>query len=313
MIKNKIVIISGPTGVGKTELSISLAKKLDGEIISADSVQVYKGLDIGSAKISADEMRGVRHHLIDCLELYEDFGVDTFVKMAKEAIEDIVSRGKLPIIVGGTAFYIQALLKGIDFVEEEEHDYSYRNELDTLPNDILYDMLKNTDMEYASITHMNNKKRVIRALEYFHFTGEKFSDYNARQASRESIYDYKYFVLDDDRQHLYEKCDLRVDEMVNKGMVEEAKAIYSLGLSRQLTSMQGIGYKEMFEYLDGNIDLDTAIDSIKTNTRHYVKRQMTWFRREKDIIFVNKKDFDYDENAILAMVLSECESLMEKS
>lgn len=311
-MKNKILIISGPTGVGKTELSINLAKALNGEIISADSVQVYKELDIGSAKILPNQMQGVRHHLIDCLELSENFGVDTFVEMAKNAINDISGRGKLPIIVGGTAFYIQALLKGIEFDEEDIHDDSYRNILEEKEPWELFEMLKAVDEEYALTTHMNNKRRVIRALEYHHYTGEKFSEYNSRQASREAIYDYKYFILDDDRENIYKKCDIRVDKMLETGLYEEALKVFELGYSRDLTSMQGIGYRELFDHFEGKCSKEKAIENIKTNTRHYVKRQLTWFRREKDVIYINKMDYGYDETKILDYILSESRKLMEK-
>lgn len=307
-MKNKVVIISGPTGVGKTELSLEFAKTLNGEIISADSVQVYKGLDIGSAKIMPDQMKGIKHHLIDCLEMEQDFGVDIFVKMANAAIQDITAREKLPIIVGGTAFYIQALLKGISFDEEQQHDFGYRDELEKESIDKLFIKLSNIDPEYAAITHKNNKKRVIRALEYYHFTGEKFSVYNKRQSLRESVYDYKYFVLDDERENIYKKCDTRVDLMMKAGLYDEAFNIYNKGYSRELTSMQGIGYRELFDCFDGKCSLEEAVMNIKKNTRHYVKRQMTWFRRENNVIFINKSDFKYNDSEILNYMIKECKN-----
>ena len=294
-----IVIIAGPTGVGKSEIAIRLAQKINGEIISADSIQVYKGLDIGSAKVDHKQMQGIRHHLIDVLELTDDFGVDVFVKMAGEAISDIDKRGRTPIIVGGTAFYIQALLKGIDFSEEEEHDDAYRKGLMALDEKTLYDMLRKVDSEYSDIVHMNNKKRVVRALEYYHFSGNKFSEYNKEQALRKPVYGYVYFALDDDRKLLYDRCDKRVDNMMAAGLLGEVRQLYDAGYDRSLTSMQGIGYRELLSYLDGECSLDEAVDNIKINTRHYVKRQLTWLRREENVDFVNKADFDHNDDKII--------------
>lgn len=299
----KIIIISGPTGVGKTNISIKLAKAINGEIISADSIQVYKGFDIGSAKITSEEMQNVPHHLIDCMEPDEGFSVDVFQAKASKCIDDITSRGKIPIIVGGTAFYIQALLKGVDFTQEN-HDYSYREELEAFSEDELYERLSYIDPEYASSVHKNNKKRVIRALEYNHFTGELFSKYNESQSLRPYIYDFKYFVLEDERELLYSKCDMRVDEMIKAGLIDEVKHLKDIGISSECQAMQAIGYKEILDYLDSKCTLDEAIEAIKVNTRHYVKRQLTWFCREKDIIRINKNDFNHDDMKILDFILN---------
>lgn len=298
-----MIIISGPTAVGKTDISIKLAKRIGGEIISADSVQVYKGLDIGSAKITTEEMQGVKHYLVDCLDPTDDFDVSVFKDMAKAAAAEIYAKGKIPIIVGGTAFYIQALLYDIDF-SEENHDNSYREELDKYDEQYLYDMLKQVDPQYAADVHMNNKKRVIRALEYNHFTGNKFSTYNAQQSEREAVYDFSYFVLNDKRERLYDRIERRVDIMVENGLVEEVSRLRASGLGRDLVSMQGIGYKEIYAYLDGEISLEKAVDDIKKNTRHFAKRQLTWLRHEDSVIFINKDEFEYDDDRIVDFMVN---------
>lgn len=302
----KIVIISGPTAVGKTSISIKMAHRLNGEIISADSMQVYKGMDIGSAKITSGEMEGITHHLIDILEPDRDFNVQIFQKLAGEAIEDICKRGKLPIIVGGTAFYIQALLYGIDFTEED-HDDSYRNKLNELSENELYERLSQIDPEYAKTTHKNNKKRVIRAIEYNHFTGRKFSEYNAEQSQRKAIYDYRYFVLDDKRENIYASIDRRVDNMMDNGLLDEVVRLNELNLPKDCNSRQGIGYKELFEYLDGRCSLIEAVENIKKNTRHFAKRQLTWLKHEDDTIFINKEEFNYDEECMLEFMIRKFE------
>ena len=303
-----MIILTGPTAVGKTELSIRLAKEIGGEIISADSMQVYRGMDIGTAKITNDEMQGVRHHLIDCLNPDEEFNVAVFQKMAKEAALDIISRGMVPILAGGTAFYIQALLYGIDF-NEEEHDDSYRNSMYEIGIDEegkkqLHAMLCEVDAEYADTVHYNNMKRVVRALEYHHFTGRKFSEYNEEQRQREAEYDFCYFVLNDERSHLYERINKRVDIMMENGLLEEVKALKEKGYADDLVSMQGVGYKEIIGYLNGTISLEESVDLIKKNTRHFAKRQLTWFRKEDDVIWVNKQEFGYDDERILDYMYS---------
>lgn len=299
---NKLIIISGPTAVGKTDISIKLAKRIGGEIISADSVQVYRGMDIGSAKITEQEMQGVKHYLVDCLNPDEPFDVSVFQKLAKTAVAQIYEHGKIPIIVGGTAFYIQALLYDINF-DEEEHDKSYREFLDQYDEKYLYDMLTQIDPVYAISVHMNNKKRVIRALEYNHFTGNLFSEYNQEQAQKEAVYDFSYFVLNDKRERLYEKIDKRVDIMVNSGLVDEVRSLRDGGYSRDLVSMQGIGYKEICAYLDGECSLEEAIEDIKKNTRHFAKRQLTWFRHENGVRFINKDEFGYDDDKIVEYMI----------
>lgn len=308
MNRPAMIILTGPTAVGKTELSIRLAKEIGGEIISADSMQVYRGMDIGTAKITKEEMQGVRHHLIDCLNPDEEFNVAVFQEMAKEAALDIISRGKVPVLTGGTAFYIQALLYGIDF-NEEEHDDSYRNAMYEIGIDEegkkkLHAMLSEVDAEYADTVHYNNMKRVVRALEYHHFTGRKFSEYNEQQRLKEAEYDFCYFVLNDERAHLYERINKRVDIMMENGLLEEVKALKDKGYSDDLVSMQGVGYKEIIQYLNGAISLEESVELIKKNTRHFAKRQLTWFRKEDDVIWVDKQGFDYEDEKILEYMYS---------
>lgn len=307
--KQPLILICGPTGVGKSDLAVSLAKKIGGEIISADSVQVYKGLDIGSAKITVEEMQGIKHYLIDCLNPDEEFGVNIFQAMAKNAINEIYSHGNIPIIVGGTAFYIQALLYDIDFTEENNESHEYRDMLLASVTDeqtaiSLWEELNNTDPEYAASVHYNNTKRVSRALEYYHNTGKLFSEYNKEQSLRESPYNYLYFALNDDRALLYERINRRVDIMIKNGLIDEVKKLISNGYSGKLNSMSSIGYKEICEYLDGITTLENAIESIKQNSRHYAKRQLTWLRRERDVIFVERQQFS-DNESILEFLLHQ--------
>lgn len=313
MNRPAMIILTGPTAVGKTELSIRLAKDINGEIISADSMQVYRGMDIGTAKITKEEMRGVRHYLIDCLNPDEEFNVAVFQKMAREAVEDISRRGKVPILAGGTAFYIQALLYGIDF-NEEEHDDSYRKAMYDIGMDEngkkkLHAMLCEIDKEYADSVHYNNMKRVVRALEYHHFTGRKFSEYNEEQRMREAEYDFCYFVLTDERAHLYDRINRRVDIMLANGLLEEVKALKEKGYADDLVSMQGVGYKEIVEHLNGRISLEESVELIKKNTRHFAKRQLTWFRKEEEVIWVDKQKYAYDDDRILEYMYSHMDRI----
>ena len=306
--KQKLIILTGPTAVGKTALSIRLAKALDGEIISADSMQVYKYMDIGSAKVTKEEMDGVRHHLVDVLDPREEFDVYAFQKLAKEAMKGIYERGHVPIVVGGTGFYIQALLYDIEFAKSAEPEEGrLRKELEALAdekgNRILYERLRALDAKSAQEIHPNNRKRMIRAIEYCETTGQKFSEHNALQRQKESPYDFCYFVLTDDRSVLYERIDKRVDHMLEQGLLLEVENLRKMGLTRACTSMQGLGYKELLDYLGKVTDLDRAVYLIKRDTRHFAKRQLTWFRRERDVIWIDKAEFDRDEERILAHLL----------
>ena len=288
--KKPLVIIAGPTASGKSGLSVLLAEKINGEIISADSMQVYRHMDIGSAKITAREMKGIPHHLIDILEPFEDFNVALFQKLAKQAMDEIYSRGRIPILVGGTGFYIQSVLYDIDFTEEET-DFTYRKSLEELADtrgfEALFERLKAVDPASAAELHPNNVKRVIRALEYYHLTGQKISEHNKEQRKKSSPYDAFYFVLNMDRKKLYERIDQRVDLMIQNGLVEEVKHLKEMGLSHKNVSMQGLGYKEILAFLDGDFSLEEAIYTIKRDTRHFAKRQLTWFRREPDAIWLD--------------------------
>ncbi|HJC31020.1 MAG TPA: tRNA (adenosine(37)-N6)-dimethylallyltransferase MiaA [Candidatus Anaerobutyricum faecale] len=303
--KKPLIVLTGPTAVGKTALSIGLAKAVGGEIISADSMQVYKKMNIGTAKILPEEMQGVPHFLVDVLEPEEEFNVVRFQQMAREAMEHIYERGHIPVIVGGTGFYIQALLYDIDFSVHESEE-TYRQELSKLAQEkgkeYLYGMLKEVDAEYAATLHANNVKKVIRALEYFHETGEKLSVHNASQREKSSPYRFVYFVLNDKREVLYERINARVDAMMREGLLEEVKSLVKDGCGRGLVSMQGIGYKEFFDYFDGNKTLEEAVEQVKLDTRHFAKRQLTWFRREKDVIWLNKGDYE-GEDALLEEML----------
>ncbi|MBS6556472.1 MAG: tRNA (adenosine(37)-N6)-dimethylallyltransferase MiaA [Roseburia sp.] len=306
MMKKPIVVLTGPTAVGKTELSIQLAKAIGGEIISADSMQVYKYMDVGSAKITPEEMDGVRHYLVDELEPFDEFHVVKFQEYAKKYLNEIYAHGKIPIIAGGTGFYIQALLNDIDFTEQES-DSAYRKELEALAeehgNQYLHDRLKEVDPESAEAIHPNNRKRVIRALEFFQETGGKISEHNAKEQMRTSPYNFAYFVLNDERSHLYKRIDARVDKMIEDGLEAEVRRLKEMGCTKDMVAMQGIGYKEMLSYLDGSYSLEEAVYIIKRETRHFAKRQITWFKRERDVIWLNKNEFDYKNEAILAYMI----------
>lgn len=305
-MKNKMIILTGPTAVGKSDISIEFAKKINGEIISADSMQVYKYMNIGSAKITKDQMGGIEHYLIDVIEPTEDFNVYVFQKMAKEAVEKIYSKGKIPIVVGGTGFYIQALLYDINFEEEDNSEVrkKYTELAQTRGNEYLYDLLKQKDPAYAETLHANNVKRVIRALEYMDLNDELFSAHNEKERQKDSPYDFRYFVLEDDRENLYTNIEKRVDKMISDGLVDEVTKLQAMGLTRNNVSMQGLGYKEILDYLDNKCSLEEAIEKIKLETRHFAKRQLTWFRRERDVIWINKKDFSYDKNKILDYMIN---------
>lgn len=296
-----LVILTGPTAVGKTDLSIRLSQAVNGEIISADSMQVYRHMDIGTAKITKEEMQGIPHHLIDIYEPFHSFNVAEFKQLAKEAVQDIADRGRIPIVTGGTGFYIQALLYDICF--EEEADDGYRTELEAIARrengaDTLFHMLEKTDPVSAEIIHKNNVKRIIRALEYYHQTGEAISVHNERERSRVSPYNFAYFVLDMNRRKLYDRIECRVDKMMEEGLVEEVSRLSDMGLTKEHISMQGLGYKEIYDYIQGNTTLEEAVYILKRDTRHFAKRQLTWFKRERDVIWINKDHYENDTQII---------------
>ena len=306
--KRPMVILTGPTAVGKTALSIELAKKINGSIISADSMQVYRHMDIGSAKVMPEEMDGVRHYLIDEFEPDEEFHVVKFVERAKEHLEEIYAEGKIPIIAGGTGFYIQALLYDIDFTEQE-CDEAYRAELELLATEkgahYLHNMLREVDPASADAIHANNIKRVIRALEFYHQTGTKISEHNEKEWEKEAAYRSAYFVLTDERKRLYERIDRRVEKMMEQGLPEEVEALRKRGLKRENVSMQGLGYKELFGYFEGEYPLEEAVRIIQRDTRHFAKRQLTWFRRERDVIWIDKSIVGRDEDKLITFMLDQ--------
>ena len=307
MQKKPMIILTGPTAVGKRALSVELAKQINGAIISADSMQVYRHMDIGSAKITPGEMQGITHYMIDELEPDEEFHVVRFVTMAKEYLNKIYADGKIPIIAGGTGFYIQALLYDIDFTKQQ-CDETYREKLEALAKErgaeYLHGMLREVDPASAEAIHANNIKRVIRALEFYHLSGKKISEHNETERQKQSPYNFAYFVLTDERAKLYDRIDRRVDAMVEAGLVDEVKKLKAMGCSRKMVSMQGLGYKEILAYLDGEYTLEEAIYIIKRETRHFAKRQLTWFKRERDVIWLDKQAFGYDDAAILANMIS---------
>ncbi len=313
MEKKPLIIIAGPTAVGKTNISIKLAKALSGEIISADSVQVYRGLDIGSAKITKEETEGVPHHLIDILDPADDFNVAVFKDLVYEAVEKIYAKRHIPIMVGGTGFYIQAVLKDVDF-SEGAADEDYRAELSEFANingaEALHDRLSKIDPEAAEAIPAGNVKRVIRALEFYKVTGMKISEHNKTQAERPSVFDTRFFVLTDERELIYKRIDERVDLMMKAGLLDEVRSLYESGIPREAVSMQSLGYRQIMDYLDGDCDLEEAVYQIKLQTRHFAKRQITWFKREKEAIWVDKSEFGRDEEAILKYMLSKCEKLV---
>ena len=303
-----MIILAGPTAVGKTAASIRLAKAVGGEIISADSMQVYRHMDIGSAKIRPEEMEGVPHYLVDVLEPEEDFNVVRFQQMAKAAAEEIYAKGKIPLVAGGTGFYIQALLYDIDFTENDG-DSSFRRELEKTAEEkggeYLHALLQEADPEAALQIHPHNIKRMIRALEFHHQTGGKISEHNETEREKESPYNFAYFVLTDDRSCLYDRIDRRVDLMMEEGLLDEVRFLKERGVRRDSTAMQGLGYKELYAFLDGEYPLEEAVRIIKRDTRHFAKRQLTWFKRERDVIWADKSVIGQDDDAVIDFILKE--------
>lgn len=303
-----MIVLTGPTAVGKTKLSIALAKAVNGEIISADSMQVYRHMDIGSAKITEEEMQGVPHHLIDILEPWENFNVVIFKDRCQKALEEIYRRGHIPVVTGGTGFYIQALLRDIDFTENEENT-EYRAKLEVLAREkgpeYLHELLARVDPASACAIHTNNIKRTIRALEFHYLTGEQISRHNEMERQKEPAYRFCYFVLNDERGRLYENIELRIDQMLEKGLLDEVIQLKQMGCHREMVSMQGLGYKEILDYLDGKYTYEEAVDILKRDTRHFAKRQLTWFRRERNVIWLDKDKFAYNEAEILEYMLTE--------
>ena len=307
-MKQPLIILTGPTASGKTALSVELAKRIGGEIISADSMQVYRHMDVGSAKVTAEEMDGVPHHLIDVLDPQDAFNVVIFQEMAKKAMEEIYRNGHIPIVAGGTGFYIQALLNDIDFTENDG-DTEYRQSLEKLAAEqganVLHEKLRAVDPASADAIHMNNVKRVIRALEFYEQTGKRISEHNEEERQKESPYNFAYYVLNMDRARLYSRIDMRVDKMVEDGLVEEVEKLKSMGCTRDMVSMQGLGYKEILDYLNGELSLEEAVYVLKRDTRHFAKRQLTWFKREKEVSWITQEEFDFDREKILVWMIED--------
>lgn len=302
MMKKPLIVLTGPTAVGKTKLSIALAKAVGGEIISADSMQVYKSMDIGSAKIRPEEMDGVPHYLVDVLEPSEEFHIVRFQQMAKEAMEKIYANGHIPILVGGTGFYIQAIVKDIDFTKNEENT-EIRAKWEQFAKDhgaeALHEELGKVDPKSAETIPAGNVKRVVRALEFYELSGSPISEHNEEQKAKESPYQFAYFVLNDHRELLYERIEKRIDEMLEEGLIDEVKGLKERGFTKDMVSMQGLGYKEILDYLDGNLTLEEAVYILKRDTRHFAKRQLTWFRREPEVSWIHKYEYGYDDMKIL--------------
>lgn len=296
MQKPKVIIIGGPTASGKSSLAIELAKVLNGEIISADSMQIYKKLDIGTAKVTEEEMQGIKHYMIDICEVEEKFSVADFQKLAYEYIEKILAKGKTPIIAGGTGLYISSLVDNMKFTEETKKDkivreklYQKAEELKEDAPDYFYDMLLKIDEEAAKKIEKNNLKRVIRALEIYYTTGETKTMQDKKTTLEDIKYDYKTFIIDWDRQMLYDRINKRIDIMINQDILKEVKWLYNKKLPQDNTAMAAIGYKEFFPYLTGQLSLEECVEKLKQETRRYAKRQITWFKRIKNIKYIDYK------------------------
>lgn len=311
MAKQPLIIIAGPTATGKTKLAVMLAQQLNGSIISADSMQVYQGMDIGSAKASAEEQAAAKHYLLDIRNPEESFSVWEFQKAAKEAIADIAAAGKVPILVGGTGFYIQALLYDIAF--EDQKPTQIREKWEKIAAErgyeYLYDELTRIDPESTTKIHANNHKRILRALEYYELTGEPISRHNQRESQKESSYRELFYVLTMDRALLYQRIEQRVDAMLEAGLIEEVQSLYDKGYRKEMTAMQGLGYKEILNYLSGDWSLEKAVEELKKGTRHFAKRQITWFKREKNVEWINLNDYAFDYPQICDKIKRDYASL----
>lgn len=292
----RVIVVIGPTSVGKTKMGVELAKKLNGEIISGDSMQIYKGMDIGTAKVTYDEMEGIVHHCIDILEPTDEYSVKDFQDTVREKINDIVSRGKLPIIVGGTGLYIKAALYDYEFSETKDDHQTFRNKYKDYDNEKLYEYLKQIDEQSANELHPNNRQRVLRAIEIFEETGTKKSDIVSSQ-QHICLYDTYFVGLTLDRELLYERINQRVDKMKDMGLQKEVTSLYNQGLKRTHQSMKAIGYKEWFDYFEGLCSLDDVYENIKKHSRQYAKRQYTWFKNQFDVHWYDV-DLNHFENTV---------------
>ncbi len=288
---NKVLVITGPTGCGKTDLSVKIAKRIGAEIISSDSMQIYKGMDIGTAKVTKEEMQNVPHHMIDIVSPFESYSVSDYCKDAKKVAEDVFKKGKSVILVGGTGLYVDSFIRDIDFSEEGEKDPDLRRELEEFAKNhgavSLHERLAKVDPESARSIHPNNIKRVIRAIEYYTLTGEPISVHNEKTKEKPSPYDYVYIGLTREREELYERIDKRVDLMMEAGLMDEVMNLYNSGLGQNHTSMQALGYKELIWYIKGKATLSEAVRILKRDSRRYAKRQLTWFGRNPEVNWIN--------------------------
>ncbi len=309
-MKNKLVAIAGPTASGKTALAIEIAKRFSGEVISCDSMQIYKGMDIGTAKPDEDEKCGILHHMIDIIEPSQKFSVADFAEMARACIDDCISRGRLPILAGGTGLYMDSVLNNTDFADFKS-DPEFRKEMQALAetegNEALHKILRQKDPEAAEKIHPNNVRRVIRALEVCKVTGKTFTLVN-EESKREALFDALVFGIDTDRETLYKRIDKRVDVMMEKGLLDEVKALCENGVGKDTTAMQAIGYKELLEYIDGKEPLLDAVEKIKQESRRYAKRQLTWFRRNDEIQWVRLDDEDS-----LEKIFEKCQRFLDNA
>ena len=297
MQKEKVIVICGPTASGKTALSIELAKKINGEIVSCDSMQIYKEMNIGTAKPTKEEMQGIKHYLIDFVSPDERYSVADYKKDAKKAIKEILAKGKTPIIVGGTGLYVDSLIYEIEY-QEIEFDENYRKELEKQAEENgleeLYERAKKIDSEAIEKISKNDKKRILRILEIYHATGKNKTEQEKESRKKEVEYDYKVYALDWEREKLYERINKRVDMMIEQGLIEEVKKIYQK-YEKFPTAMQGLGYKEVVEYLEGKTTKEEMIEKIKQESRRYAKRQITWFKRYKNAIWLDGEDQDNEK------------------
>jgi tRNA dimethylallyltransferase len=298
-MKKNLLILGGPTAVGKTDISIKIAQKLGGEIISADSMQIYKYMDIGSAKVTVDEMKGIPHYMIDIVEPDKSFNVSDFKRIAEEKIDEITARKRLPMVVGGTGLYINSLICSYDF-SEAGIDQDYRDHLEGLAElkgkEYIHGMLKDVDYGSYERLYPNDLKRVIRALEVYRMIGVTITEYNSMRQEYVCPYNLEYYVLTMDRASLYNRINLRVDLMMKKGLIDEVESLKARGYNGDMQSMKGIGYKEILYYLEGKMTLEEAVELIKKSSRNYAKRQLTWFRKDPRVKWINKDEFDSDDD-----------------
>ena len=300
-MKEKVIIIAGPTASGKSSLAIKLAKLINGEIISSDSMQIYKGMDIGTAKVSQDERKLIPHHMIDIISPKEKYSVEEFQKFSKKLIKEIHQRGHIPILVGGTGLYINSIIYDYDF-NNVKPNYEFRKKMEAIYKknpEILLNRLIEIDEKLYSSLNLKDKKKIIRALEVYEYSGETIT---VDSKSNEN-YDFYLFVINDDRKILYERINKRVDQMLEKGLIDEVKNLIDKGLNENHQSMKAIGYREIIPYLNNETDYETMVEKLKKDTRRYAKRQLTWFRKNKEAIWLNKQD--YSEEEMIEKILEE--------